>query len=169
MTINTKALGGVQEKEKLGLPQNDTYMRIFFYPSSKHPVVCSFHASGSQLWVLLIGGCPLAAVAGEALLVHFWGAQWHLVVWWAASLWQPSHSLSPKYVDLFLIKKQEKERELKGWGGAGERERDIQRDRRYVIFTACKLAQIWNFTETVFQLLSVRSLSLSFCCPTEIS
>lgn len=48
----------------------------------------------------------------------------------------------PKYVDLFLIKKQEKERELKGWGGAGERERDVQRDRRYVIFTACKLAQI---------------------------
>ena len=48
-------VGYRRRKESLGYPQNDTCIWIFFCPSSKRPVVCSFHASGLQLWVLLIG------------------------------------------------------------------------------------------------------------------
>lgn len=169
MTINTKDLGGVQEeKGKLGLPPKWHIHLDFLLPQLK--ASCGLFIPCLRLAALSSAyrGCPLAAVGGEALLVHFWGAQGHLVVWWAASLGQPSHSLSPKCVNLFLIKKQEKERELKGWGGAGLRREGERRSKRqkirnfHCLQTGSDLEFHWNYISAAFSQILVTVFLLSY-------
>ena len=118
-----------REKGKLGLPSS--------YCSPKHPVVCSFHASGLQLRVLLrgsaLGSCRRRSspgtflrntVASSGLVVGI-----PLTAFWQFQKPGILRSLSPKCVDLLLVKKQEKEGALGvGKGRSEERGREKFRE-----------------------------------------